>query len=383
VIKFRQQNYDKAEELLRSIYVDSELRHDALSFCVPFLIIEICLIKSKLSDCIQFLELLDQRFTSLEAPLSKLFINWNEIVHQRSPSSEIENPMISGIQLRDGNLRFPDITKLGSSDEAVNVQDLLLMTQNYGLRTLFQMGRYSEVLNTFEDLKKEGLLIQTVFLEAQCYLAMKKGPLAVQLLIHCHQQLTEKDRISKNCILHNLGLVYLHLKKPNLASLCFSSSIRNLRNTEKTEEIKKSLILSFYNTGLINLQKGSYSEALMMFTESSKLLSKKPYVWLRMAECCIGLAQNNRIFKIKKLSKKEAVLPDIYILPESSHPVLNSGSNQDPQTSEGLLLTAYSYLQNALALLGQSPVIPGPSNDKSSEFGTPLDLLNSPVFRTL
>lgn len=376
MIKFRQQNYDKSEELLKSINVDSELRHDALSFCVPFLMIEICLIKSKLSDCIQFLELLNQRFTSLEAPLSKPLINWNELLHQRSPLSEIQNPVISGIQLKAGNLRFPDITKLGASDDANNVQDLHLMTQTYGLRTLFQMGRYSEFFNILEDLKKDlkdRLPIQSVFLEAQCYLALKKGPLAVQLLIHCHQQLTEQDKISKNCILHNLGLVYLHLRKLNLASLCFSSSIRNLRNTEKTEEIKKSLMLSLYNTGLINLQKGSYSEALMMFTESSKLLSKKPYVWLRMAECCIGLAEIDRIFKIKKLSKKEAVLPDIYILPEASHPVFNPGSNQDTQSSQELLLTAYSYLQNGLALISQSSVNPGPSIDQSSKRTTPLD----------
>jgi len=108
---------------------------------------------------------------------------------------------------------------------------------------------------------------------------------------------------SKIAVLNNIGCLHFRLGRLGLAQLYFNKSIghanKALASNMSNETIPRNLSLNqllrrqratiIYNVGLSLLHLGDSQNALDCFVKVSASLRSSPYVWIRMAECCLQI----------------------------------------------------------------------------------------------
>jgi len=173
---------------------------------------------------------------------------------------------------------------------------------------------------------------------------------------------------SKVAVLNNLGCLHFRLGRPGLAQLYFTKSIGHAnkalaantsnqtvpRNIGLNQLLRRQRATIIYNVGLSLLHSGDAENALDCFFKVSKSLSSSPYVWIRMAECCLNL-HNSRLKAITDAYQNSLVEShvegstrgDIFFLPRSRHWHEERLINDEGQYG---LTHAVSWLQTAIGL---------------------------------
>lgn len=107
---------------------------------------------------------------------------------------------------------------------------------------------------------------------------------------------------------NNLGVIYLSIKKPFLASKYFQHAVKEHFRAMESEDSEmlitcKDRPLYVYNLGLALLAANNAEGAFECMVEAARHYPNNPRIWLRLADCCVkkccsGEAQQ---FKVKKL----------------------------------------------------------------------------------
>jgi len=108
---------------------------------------------------------------------------------------------------------------------------------------------------------------------------------------------------SKIAVLNNIGCLHFRLGRLGLAQLYFNKSIGHAnkalasnmsnetvpRNLSLNQQLRRQRATIIYNVGLSLLHSGDAHNALDCFVKVSPSLRSSPYIWIRMAECCLKL----------------------------------------------------------------------------------------------
>jgi len=145
---------------------------------------------------------------------------------------------------------------------------------------------------------------------------------------------------SKVAVLNNLGCLHFRLGRLGLAQLYFTKSIGHAnkalaannsndavpRNISLSQLLRRQRAAIIYNVALSSLHSGDCENALDCFQKVCKSLSSSPYIWIRMAECCLNL-HNSKLKGITDTHESSLVEShvegsargDIFFLPRSRH----------------------------------------------------------------
>ncbi|KAA6422840.1 MAG: hypothetical protein FRX49_07375 [Trebouxia sp. A1-2] len=99
-------------------------------------------------------------------------------------------------------------------------------------------------------------------------------------------------------MLSNMGCVQHAQHKHSTAALCFSQALRKCAQLPSQSPAGSKLALGHdahlhiaYSAGMQALQLGKLSTALRCFQVAAAAMANKPLLWLRMADCCMGVLQ--------------------------------------------------------------------------------------------
>jgi len=172
----------------------------------------------------------------------------------------------------------------------------------------------------------------------------------------------------KVALLNNLGCLHFRLGKLGLALLYFTKSIGHVtkalatnipeekvpRNPILNQLLRRQRVSIIYNVGLSLLHSGDAENALDCFLKVSRPLSFSPYLWIRLAECCLNL-HNSKLKAITDAYQNSLVEShvegssrgDIFFLPRSRHWHEERLNHTEGQYG---LTQAVSWLQTAIGL---------------------------------
>ncbi|DBA84865.1 TPA: hypothetical protein ACH3X1_005885 [Trebouxia sp. C0004] len=99
-------------------------------------------------------------------------------------------------------------------------------------------------------------------------------------------------------MLSNMGCVQHAQHKHSTAALCFSRALRKCAQLPPQRSAGSKVALGHnahlhitYSAGLQALQLGKFGTALRCFQVAAAAMANKPLLWLRMADCCMGVLQ--------------------------------------------------------------------------------------------
>ncbi|DBB12250.1 TPA: hypothetical protein ACH3X3_006354 [Trebouxia sp. C0006] len=107
------------------------------------------------------------------------------------------------------------------------------------------------------------------------------------------------DQVARSvAMLSNMGCVQHAQHKHSTAALCFSQALRKCAQLPSESGAGSKVALGHnahlhitYSAGLQALQLGKFSTALRCFQVATAGMANKPLLWLRMADCCMGVLQ--------------------------------------------------------------------------------------------
>ncbi|VVC96390.1 unnamed protein product [Leptidea sinapis] len=107
---------------------------------------------------------------------------------------------------------------------------------------------------------------------------------------------------------NNLGVIYLSLKKPYLASKYFQNALKEHFMSMESEDSERLTVckdrpIYVYNLGLALLATKNLEGAFECLVEAARHYPNNPKVWVRLAECCIKkcCSEEAQQFTVKKL----------------------------------------------------------------------------------
>ncbi|XP_068623314.1 CCR4-NOT transcription complex subunit 10 [Battus philenor] len=107
---------------------------------------------------------------------------------------------------------------------------------------------------------------------------------------------------------NNLGVIYLSIKKPFLASKYFQHAVKEHFRAMENEDNERLIVckdrpLYVYNLGLALLAANNSEGAFECLVEAARHYPNNPRIWLHLAECCVKKCCNEEAqqFTVKKL----------------------------------------------------------------------------------
>lgn len=251
-------------------------------------------------------------------------IRWESKPISNRENSLIPIEMVSrGVVLEPYLLKYPSGSKWTPSLEGIENGERSISSQGdlgalkdlYRIKILLALGQIEEAAKeTKETLERHPESLAVRFLEAEIWYVLGDWEKASDALQNVQNMASEIPRVQSS-ILNNVGAIQLKLDRLNFASLCFSKSL-----LEASPSISGSQLQITYNLGLSALKQGAYRQALTNFQKSMPFTHSNPCIWIRMAECCIGLVQNIDSKLGNKIEHRPSRngLPDMLILPNTN-----------------------------------------------------------------
>lgn len=107
---------------------------------------------------------------------------------------------------------------------------------------------------------------------------------------------------------NNLGIIYLSIKKPFLATKYFQHAVKEHYRAVDSEDSDRLIVckdrpLYIYNLGLALLAANNCEGAFECFVEAARHYPNNPRIWMHLAECCIKKCCNDETvqYSMKKL----------------------------------------------------------------------------------
>ncbi|XP_026489079.1 CCR4-NOT transcription complex subunit 10-B [Vanessa tameamea] len=153
---------------------------------------------------------------------------------------------------------------------------------------------------------------------------------------------------------NNLGVIYLSIKKPFLATKYFQHAVKEHFRAMESEDSEmliacKDRPLYVYNLGLALLAANNSEGAFECLVEAARHYPNNPRIWLRLAECCVKKCCNEEAqqFTVKKLGSG----PHTRILLSKENKEKYSTSGESFAIPSLSLEFAALCLRNAISLL--------------------------------
>ncbi|GMH32305.1 hypothetical protein BSKO_00139 [Bryopsis sp. KO-2023] len=210
--------------------------------------------------------------------------------------------------------------------------------------------------------------IPALFLKAQLHYLRGNMKKAAKILSRCVEGTIEPS-IVRVAALCNMGAIYHQMGKHNSACLCFSNALKQNGDLNSAGEhvldisvpdpstMHEQRLQLLYNAGLQHLLLKRYTLALDCFRDVAVLMFDKPILWLRMAECCLGIHQDGEADKASAgetaEGSREPFLAEVVGESGSHRLLLLPEATAAASHGIGVLSEAITYLQNACFLLEQ------------------------------
>ncbi|XP_049878910.1 CCR4-NOT transcription complex subunit 10 [Pectinophora gossypiella] len=166
---------------------------------------------------------------------------------------------------------------------------------------------------------------------------------------------------------NNLGVIYLSIKKPFLASKYFQHAVKEHFKAMESEDSERLIAcrdrpLYVYNLGLALLAANNSEGAFECLVEAARHYPNNPRIWLHLAECCVKKCCSDEAqqFTVKKLGSG----PHTRILLAKENKEKYSSSGESFAIPSLSLEFAALCLRNAVTLL--------PNQDPPSDVNAPL-----------
>ncbi|CAK1590535.1 unnamed protein product [Parnassius mnemosyne] len=166
---------------------------------------------------------------------------------------------------------------------------------------------------------------------------------------------------------NNLGVIYLSIKKPFLASKYFQHAVKEHFRAMENEDSERLIVckdrpLYVYNLGLALLATNNSEGAFECLVEAARHYPNNPRIWLRLAECCVKKCCNEEVqqFTVKKLGSGPHTR---ILLAKEKHEKYSTSGESFAIPSLSLEFAALC-LRNAITLL--------PNQDVPSDITAPL-----------
>lgn len=170
---------------------------------------------------------------------------------------------------------------------------------------------------------------------------------------------------------NNLGVIYLSIKKPYLASKYFQHAVKEHFRAMVNEDSEmliacKDRPLYVYNLGLSLLAANNTEGSFECLVEAARHYPNNPRIWLRLAECCVKKCCSDEIqpFTVKKIGSG----PHTRILLSKENKAKYSSSGESFAIPSLSLEFAALCLRNAITLLP----------DKESQLEASTTLIQAP-----
>lgn len=167
-----------------------------------------------------------------------------------------------------------------------------------------------------------------------------------------------------DCIyLNNLGCIDFKLQKLDSALSYFRRaldiSLQHYQHHVPTNFVTMNVLLAhhseevLYNMGITLLFLEKPTEALSCFQQISQLFVNRPYIWIRMAECCLlENYQHHEHTRKLRLSTKNGTNSIQHIVSIVNEPALvSTNDNGDCKPTDHIILRSIHCLQRALHIL--------------------------------
>lgn len=168
--------------------------------------------------------------------------------------------------------------------------------------------------------------------------------------------LESADDQSHFALFNNRGIFELTQKRYSSALLYFSKALNSRKNNTITHPYQQII----YNIGLSLLMKKKPKKAFRFLHSVIPFMSKSPYLWLRLGECCV-MHYKQRVAKLRKEKQYSPVIGkklctkthSFIILPQTDYKLYESY----PLTGEGVISDlnlnfAEKCTRNAISLCG-------------------------------
>lgn len=166
---------------------------------------------------------------------------------------------------------------------------------------------------------------------------------------------------------NNLGVIYLSIKKPFLASKYFQHAVKEHFKAMESDDTERLIVcrdrpLYVYNLGLALLAANNSDGAFECLVEAARHYPNNPRIWLHLAECCVKkcCSEESQQFTVKKLGSG----PHTRILLAKENKEKYSTSGESFAIPSLSLEFAALCLRNAETLL--------PNQDVPSDVNAPL-----------
>ncbi|XP_030029488.2 CCR4-NOT transcription complex subunit 10 [Manduca sexta] len=153
---------------------------------------------------------------------------------------------------------------------------------------------------------------------------------------------------------NNLGVIYLSIKKPFLASKYFQHAVKEHFRAMECEDSERLIVcrdrpLYVYNLGLALLAANNSEGAFECLVEAARHYPNNPRVWLHLAECCV-----------KKCCSDEAQQYTVKKLGSGPHTriLLSKGKEKYSTAGESFAIPSLSLEFSALCLRNAITLLP-------------------------
>lgn len=166
---------------------------------------------------------------------------------------------------------------------------------------------------------------------------------------------------------NNLGVIYLSIKKPFLASKYFQHAVKEHFKAMESEDSERLIAckdrsLYVYNLGLALLAANNSEGAFECLVEAARHYPNNPRIWLHLAECCV-----------KKCCSDEAQQFTVKKLGSGSHTrVLLAKEGKEKYSTSGESFAIPSLSLEFAALCLRNAVTLLPNQDPPSDVSAPL-----------
>jgi CCR4-NOT transcription complex subunit 10 len=235
-----------------------------------------------------------------------------------SEDAEYDN-LFSTLDISGQNLQRPSILHTSTdlsktqSDELISVADLRLKLHLYKVQLLLLMRNPKAAKREVKmamNMARGKDYTMALFLKSQLEYARGNHRKAIKLLMASSNR---NESGTSSLFYNNLGCIHYQLGKPSTSAAFFSKALKSFQPLHNENPLTLSnfsqdkSIFVVYNCGIQYLASGKPIPAARCFIKASKVLYKRPLVWLRIAESCL-MALEKGLIKSGPSSANEPVI---------------------------------------------------------------------------
>jgi CCR4-NOT transcription complex subunit 10 len=171
---------------------------------------------------------------------------------------------------------------------------------------------------------------------------------SLKLLENCRS----KDREDEAHFYNNVGCIYFKLQRYNAALLYFEKAFQKSEARVRNQQLCHSYITDIaYNYGLCLLMTSRPDEALNYFNFCSNQFSKRPHLWIRVAECYLRCSTSYptsfSLFEIKSISSGRSTRFS-FLRPDNE---MNNNMENSKRLNENNILKARECVLHSLRII--------------------------------